>query len=366
MAKREWIPGIKSIASGTVDYFAPYRYQDQRQRGSEAILEQLASEQYDAVQQAMRDRSGRGRGTGISYTRPDTGKMKEFRVGGYRPASKITINGRTFTSDNVYKARKAAQQYAADYRKRSEFRDAMISLADPNDPKGQRLIKAANAWFASGKEITDRMRGDFGNILKGRYAKIQDAVSKMKPGDYLDFRKEQEKRVGDSGPADSPGSAAQSVQPGSSPSRITVRGSQGAVGGRSVVRPYTGNYSTGIDRSAGRAREQAEHERRQYLWSGRGQRDYWQSKLVDTMQRKEADDARRMHYDLLKLMATSKKYGINLDEAQVDTSGMSNGPAPAPAPTTRRKPTRLFTGGSPYWRYRDKPDTESYRMQEMA
>ena len=287
MAKREWLPGIKSMASGTVDYFAPYRYQDQRQRGSEAILEQLASEQYDAVQRAMRGRSGRGRGTGISYTRPDTGKMEEFRVGGYRPASMITINGRTFTGDNVYKARKVARQYAADYRKRSEFRDAMISLADPNDPKGQRLIKAANAWFASGKEITDRMRGDFGNILKGRYAKIQETVSKMKPGDYLDFRKEQEKRVGASGPSDSPGSAAQSVQPGSSPSRLTVAGSSpsrltvagslGDVGGRSVVRPYTGNYSTGIDRSAGRAREQAEHERRQYLWSGRGQRDYWQS-----------------------------------------------------------------------------------------
>ena len=131
-------------------------------------------------------------------------------------------------------------------------------------------------------------------------------------------------------------------------------------GGRSVVRPYTGNYSTGIDRSKGRAREQEEHERRQYLWSGRGQRDYWQSKLVDTMQRKEADDARRMHYDLLKLMATSRKFGINLDEAQVDTSSMSNGPA------TRREQTRVYGGGSPYWRYRDKPGRESYRMQEMA
>lgn len=364
MAKREWLSGIKSMARGTVDYFAPYRYQDQRQRGSEAILEQQASETYDAVQQAMRDRAGKGRATGISYTDPATGKMKEVRVGGYRPASKITINGQTFTGDNVYKARNAARQSAADYRKRSEFRDAMISLADPDDPRGQRLIKAANAWFASGKEITDRMRGEFGNILKGRYAKIQDTVSKMKPGDYLDFRKEQEKRVGDSGPADSSGSEAQSTQPGSSPSRPTVAGSRGAVGGRSVVRPNTGNYSTGIDRSVGRAREQAEHERRQYLWSGRGQRDYWQSKLVDTMQRKEADDARRMHYDLLKLMATSKKYGINLDEAQVDTSGMSNGPAPAPA--TQGKPTRFFTGGSPYWMHRDKPDTESYRMQEMA
>ena len=350
MAKREWLPGIKSMSSGTVDYFAPYRYQDQRQRGSEAILEQLASEQYDAVKQAMRDRAGKGRSTGASYTDPVTGRMKEFRVGGYRPASKITINGRTFTGDNVYKARNAVRQSAADYRKRSEFRDAMISLANPNDPKGQRFIKAVNSWFDSGKEITDRMRGEFGNVLKGRYSKIQEAVSKMKPGDYLDFRKEQEKRVEASGPSDSPGPAARSVPQGSSPYRRFAGGPQDTGGGRSVVRPYTGNYSTGIDRSKGRAREQEEHERRQYLWSGRGQRDYWQSKLVDTMQRKEADDARRMHYDLLKLMATSRKFGINLDEAQVDTSSMSNGPAPAPA--TRREQTRVYGGGSPYWRYR--------------
>ena len=364
MAKREWLPGIKSIARGTVDYFAPYRYQDQRQRGSEAILEQLASEQYDAVQKAMRDRSGRGRGTGISYVRPETGKMEEFRVGGYRPASRITINGRTFTGDNVYKARKVAQQYAADYRKRSEFRDAMISLADPNDPKGRRLIKAANAWFASGKEITDRMRGDFGNILKGRYAKIQETVSKMKPGDYLDFRKEQEKRVGASGPSDSPGPGARSAPQGSSSSRRFAGGPQDTGGGRSVVRPYTENYSTGIDRSEGRAREQEEHERRQYLWSGRGQRDYWQSKLVDTMQRKEADDARRMHNDLLKLMATSRKYGINLDEAQVDTSRMLNDRDSTPFVQQK---TRSVSGDkSSYWMYRDKQDPRSYRMQEMA
>ena len=364
MAKREWLPGIKSIARGTVDYFAPYRYQDQKQRGSEASLEQQASEQYDTVQQAMRDRAGKGRATGISYTDPVTGKMKEFRVGGYRPASKITINGRTFTGDNVYKARDAVRQSAADYRKRSEFRDAMVSLANPNDPKGQRFIKAVNSWFDSGKEITDRMRVEFGNVLKGRYAKIQETVSKMKPGDYLDFRKEQEKRVGASGPSDSPGPGARSAPQGSSSSRRFAGGPQDTGGGRSVVRPYTGNYSTGIDRSEGRAREQEEHERRQYLWSGRGQRDYWQSKLIDTMQRKEADDARRMHNDLLKLMATSRKYGINLDEAQVDTSRMLNDRDSTPFVQQKTRP--VSGDKSSYWTYRDKPDPRSYRMQEMA
>ena len=82
------------------------------------------------------------------------------------------------------------------------------------------------------------------------------------------------------------------------------------------------------------------------------------------MQRKEADDARRMHNDLLKLMATSRKYGINLDEAQVDTSKMSNGRDSTPF--VQQKTSSVSKDKSSYWMYRDKPDPRSYRMQEMA
>lgn len=370
---REWLSAVKNRGEGTVDYFTPYRVADagldissgRRVKGDEEWrLRDFSSRGNDLVQRAMRDRAGRGRATGISYTDPATGQMKEFRRGGDRPASRITVNGKTFSGDDVYKARGAAKQHAADYRKRSEFRDAMISLANPNDPKGQKFIKAANAWFDSGREISDKMRADFGNVLKGRYAKITAAVSGMKPGDFLSFKKEQDKRVGSSGPADDAPATVSAPAPKASVREGVVtdklgRGSRFKMYSAGAPGPTTANRTVGIDRTESRERDRLARERSSYFASGRGQRDYWQSRLLNAVQLKEADDARRMHRDLLKLMATSRKFGINLDEAPVDTSSVQDS-----QPVRQEAPS--LPSDSPYLMYRDKPEAGRYRMQGVV
>lgn len=372
MAKRKYQVG----QDGAVDYFSQHRADNLKDAGyAQNVIGGLraAGERYDAVQRAMRERAGRGRATGISYTDPATGKMKEFRRGGERPASRVTINGKTFTGEDVYKARGAAKQHAADYRKRSEFRDAMISLANPNDPRGQRLIKAANAWFDSGRDISDKMRADFGNVLKGRYAKITAAASGMKPGDFLSFKREQDKRVGSSGPADDASATASASAPKASAREGVVadrfgRGSRSKMYSAGAPGPTTANRTVGIDRTESRERDRLARERSSYFASGRGQRDYWQSRLLNAAQLKEADDARRMHSDLLKLMATSRKFGINLDEALVDTSSVPDSqPARQGAPSLPSDSSLTsdsFLPSDPsYWMYRGNPEAGRYRTQ---